>query len=133
MAMAAVTARRNGWLVALPVGLLVAVIAYVVFRDRAAAGGIGPVDVLGVLSVFTATVYIALPRSNPLIQKRRASRLLSAWSILMLLLAIAEAARQCTSSVPDCRDGGEPLKVFAVWAVGFAILSIGWYLTRPRR
>lgn len=123
--------RQRGWLVALPVGVIVATIVYLLFKDAGSSSGVGPVKVLGVVCVFVATVVVALPRS--VIRQRRSARALAAWSILMLFLMMAEAARQCSSSDPTCHGGGDPLRAFFLWAVGFAVLAVIWAVSAPRR
>jgi peptidoglycan/LPS O-acetylase OafA/YrhL len=122
---------RRGWLIAVPLGILVSVVAYIVLKDAGSNDSIGPADVLGLLAIFAATVYVVLPR--PVIRQRRATRLLLAWSTILFFLMLAAAAHQCTSTQPDCTGGGKPLVVFAVWAGGFLALGILWVFTDPRR
>lgn len=125
------SARQRGWLVALPLGAITATIVFLLFKDVGSSPGVGPVDVLGIVFVFSATVLVVLPRA--VVRQRRASRALAAWSVLMLGLMLAESARQCSSSDTTCHGGGDPLRTFVVWAIGFVVLATIWYFTDPRR
>jgi hypothetical protein len=125
------TTARKGWLIAVPLGIVVAAAAFIVLHRTGSNDTIGPVDVLGLLAIFAATVFVVLPR--PVIRQRRASRLLLAWSAILFFLMLAAAAHQCLSTQPQCSGGGKPLVVFAVWAGGFFVLGIAWVLTDPRR
>lgn len=116
---------------ALPLGAITATIVFLLFNDTGTSPGIGPVDVLGFIFVFAATVIVALPRA--VVRQRRASRTLAVWCVLMFGLMLAESARQCSSSDIRCHGGGDPLRTFFVWAVGFVVLAGVWYLTDPRR
>lgn len=123
--------RQRGWLVAIPLGIGAAVVAFLLFKGSGTSSRTGPVDVLGMLAVFGATVFLTLPRQ--VIRARRATRALLAFSALMFFLMLVEAAHQCTSAQPNCTGGGEPLRAFAAWVIGFVVLGIVWLLTDPRR
>jgi drug/metabolite transporter (DMT)-like permease len=125
------SAARRGWLVAIPLGIVVAAAAFLVLRDAGSNNSIGPVDVLGIAAIFAATVYVVLPR--PVLRYRRPTRALLAWSAILFFFMLAAAAHQCTSNQPDCKGGGKPLLVFAVWVAGFVVLGIVWMRTDPRR
>jgi hypothetical protein len=125
--------RRRAWLTAIPIGVVVGVLALIVFRNSGSSPGIGPIDIAGGLAIGAGTVLVVLPSNVGIVRQRRAARALLVWTALMFFLALAELAQHCSKSEPNCHGSHDPLIPLLIWLVGFLLLSLVWMRTGPRR